>query len=350
MTAEPSTPTADREQALARDVMTTAVVSVTPETPVRDVARVLLEHRISAVPVLNSEGLPIGMVSEGDLIGRNEQDRNSRCDWWLAIIGGRQELDDSFTSRLRAPGGTARDVMSAPVVTVGEDTPAGEIACLLAIHHIKRVPVVRDEHVTGIVSRADLMRLLATARPAAEQPPPHPTRGFLAGLFGSYRLPAWETVAGNRPAEPASAPDVRGLAAADFRHLVEDFHNDELQHADEARRAAARRRHERVKALIDAHVTDDAWRELLHKAREAAEHGAKELMLLRFPSQLCIDSGRAINTAEDDWPATLRGMPAELYLRWGRELKPLGFALSARVLEFPDGKPGDVGLFLVWGE
>jgi hypothetical protein len=73
-------------------------------------------------------------------------------------------------------------------------------------------------------------------------------------------------------------------------------------------------------------------------------------MLLRFPNQLCIDDGRAINIESKDWPVTLRGRPAEIYLRWERDLKRLGFALAARVLEFPDGKPGDIGLFLVWGE
>ncbi len=88
----------------------------------------------------------------------------------------------------------------------------------------------------------------------------------------------------------------------------------------------------------------------MHGARMAAESGQKETMLLRFPCQLCIDGGRAINVAEQDWPATLRGRSAEIYLRWERDLKPRGFLLSARVLDFPDGKPGDMGLFLVWSE
>jgi hypothetical protein len=61
------------------------------------------------------------------------------------------------------------------------------------------------------------------------------------------------------------------------------------------------------------------------------------------------DGGRAINVREPEWPTTLRGEPAELYQRWGRDLKPQGFYLEARVLEFPDGFPGDIGLFLVWG-
>ena len=72
-------------------------------------------------------------------------------------------------------------------------------------------------------------------------------------------------------------------------------------------------------------------------------------MLLRFPSALCSDGGRAINVFEPGWPATLSGEPAEIYLRWEHELKPRGFHLTARVLDFPGGLLGDIGLFLVWG-
>lgn len=71
-------------------------------------------------------------------------------------------------------------------------------------------------------------------------------------------------------------------------------------------------------------------------------------MLLQFLSQLCIDGGRVINVAEADWPVSLRGEPAGLYLRWERDLKTRGFTLSARVVAFPEGKPGDIGLFLGW--
>ncbi len=89
---------------------------------------------------------------------------------------------------------------------------------------------------------------------------------------------------------------------------------------------------------------------MVRQASEAATHGETEWLVLRFPNQLCSDGGRAINTALPDWPATLQGETAELYLRWERELKPAGFGQSAHVLEFPDGMPGDIGLFLVWGE
>jgi hypothetical protein len=64
---------------------------------------------------------------------------------------------------------------------------------------------------------------------------------------------------------------------------------------------------------------------------------------------VCSDHGRAVNAPDPDWPATLRGLPAQLYLRWKEELRPRGFGLTARVVDFPDGLPGDVGLFLSWG-
>lgn len=330
----------------AHDVMTAKVITVAPDVPTREIAQLLLDNGISAVPVVNSDGVPIGMVSEGDLIGRGERERLARRDWWLAIITGKQAVDDEFLTYLRATDRTARDVMSAPLVTVAEQTDVSEIARLLAIHHIKRVPVVRDGRIVGIVSRADLLQVVVAAHYSAAYPAKEAHGGSLLNLFGEHHRPAGEAV-------PVSTshrekPKEARLAADDFRELVEDFHNGEVRHQDEARRAAARQRRQRAKELIDAHVFDEAWRDMLHRARVAAENGQKEYMLLRFPNELCVDSGRAINVGEDDWPATLRGEPAEIYLRWERDLKQSGFVLSAQVLEFPGGKPGDIGLFLVW--
>jgi CBS domain-containing protein len=331
----------------AHEVMTAEVITVRPDTPTADIARLLLDHAISAVPVVTDDGVPIGMVSEGDLLGRPDQERLARRDWWLALVTGAQPLDDDFRARVNAAGRTARDVMAAPLVTVTETTGLGEVARLLAIHHIKRVPVLHEGRIVGIVSRADVLRAVALAQQHAASPG-KPHRGFLSGLFGEYHLPAWETAAAAPLSPEKPKPARTGLGAGDFRQLVEDFHAGEVQHRDEARRTAAQQRRQRATALIDAHVFDDQWRGILHHAREAAESGQTECMILRFPTQLCIDGGRAINVAETDWPATLRGEPAEIYLRWERALKPRGFSMSARVLEFPGGKPGDIGLFLTW--
>ena len=149
----------------ARDIMTTEVVSVSPETPTNKVAELLDKKGISAAPVVDDGGALIGMVSEGDLIGRDETEREARRDWWLTLLAEGEGLNRDFLASLRPPRRLARDVMSAPVITTGEDADVGEIARLLTTHRIKRVPVVRDGRVVGIVSRADLVRALAREQP-----------------------------------------------------------------------------------------------------------------------------------------------------------------------------------------
>jgi CBS domain-containing protein len=148
---------------IARDVMTRDVVSVTSDTPVRKIASLLVKNRISAVPVVDRNCVPIGIVSEGDLIGRREDEREARQDWWLTTLAEGEDVNPEFLANLRLNYPTARDVMSAPVITVGEETSLAEIARLLTTRRIKRVPVVRDDRVVGIVSRGDLVRALFVA-------------------------------------------------------------------------------------------------------------------------------------------------------------------------------------------
>jgi CBS domain-containing protein len=332
----------------ARDVMTSAVVSVGPDTPTREVAKILRDNGISAVPVVDTGGTLSGMVSEGDLIGRDEPQSEARRDWWLTLLAeGETTLNADFVASLRSSDRKARDVMAGPVVTVGEDTEIGEIARLLTAHRIKRVPVLRDGRIVGIVSRADLVRALAEEEP-------QPTADGGGGLLGEvltgidHRFLNRQHSA-DRP-EALEPPDDAGLTVSDFRSLVVDHEHKQLQQRQDLHRAAAQQRRDRVVELIDYHVSDESWRAQLHRARQSAERGEQELMLLRFPSLLCRDGGRAINMAETQWPESLQGEAAELYLRWARDLKPHGFPLHARVLDYPGGMPGDIGLFLTWGQ
>ena len=96
----------------ARDVMTSAVISATGDTPVRDIAQLLLQNHISAIPILDKSGAPIGMVSEGDLIGRDETQRDARREWWLALLAEGESLSPDFLSGLRHPERIASDIMS----------------------------------------------------------------------------------------------------------------------------------------------------------------------------------------------------------------------------------------------
>ena len=145
---------------IARDVMTRDVLSVTSDTPVRKIASLLVKNRISAVPVVDGSGAPIGIVSEGDLIGRREAEREERQDWWLTTLAEGEAVNPEFLASLRLNYPTAHDIMSAPVITVQEKTNLTEIARILTTLRIKRVPVVHDGRVVGIVSRADLVRAL----------------------------------------------------------------------------------------------------------------------------------------------------------------------------------------------
>jgi len=137
--------------------MTTNVIVVAPETPARKIAEILLDNGISAVPVVSADGDLLGMVSEGDLLGRRQEERSQRRDWWLALLAEGGLLNEEFVAQLQSNEVTAKDLMSSPVVTVSESTYDLEIAELLSKNRIKRVPVMRDGKLVGIVSRADLV-------------------------------------------------------------------------------------------------------------------------------------------------------------------------------------------------
>ena len=327
----------------ARDVMTKAVVTVTPETPIGKIASLLLEKRISGVPVVDETGSVIGMVTEGDLLKSNAPDHEKGREWWLTLLAEGEDLSKEFLSTIRNNHRTAREIMSAPVVTVSEDTDIAEIGKLFTTLKIKRVPVTRDGRITGVVARADLVRVVASLQAEAPQ-----EEGYVR-LDASLR-PIQEQPR-HLPSQCSTRPpqEEDGLSATSFRHLVDDAASQKARQVENQRHAEEEQRKARMKELIDHHLTDDHWRGVLHQARIAAEHGEREVLVLQFPHELCSDGGRAINVAEPDWPSTLRGEAAEAYLRFERDLKPRGFHLIAKVMSFPGGYIGDIGLFLHWG-
>lgn len=147
----------------AKDIMTTKVTTVTPGTGVKDIASLLAESGISAVPVVDAKQKIVGIVSEGDLLRRHELHTERRRSWWLDLFdtgAGRA------TDYVKAHGQHAADVMSPKPVVVAADTPVQEIADLLERRRIKRVPVVQDGKLIGIVSRANLIQALAMQEPS----------------------------------------------------------------------------------------------------------------------------------------------------------------------------------------
>jgi len=143
--------------------MTTPVISVPPTASVRDIASLLHGRRISAVPVVDANERLLGIVSEGDLIRRPEMGTERQPSWWLRLLADPQE---SAMAYVKSHGGQATDVMTREVISVSEDAQLEDVAETLEKHRIKRVPVLRDGKLVGIVSRADLLHGLIARKVA----------------------------------------------------------------------------------------------------------------------------------------------------------------------------------------
>ena len=148
----------------AQDIMTRNVVSVGPEASVSEIAKLLVEHQVSAVPVVDSEFRLLGIVSERDLVRRPEIAGEERPPWWRTLVSNPTERAKEY---VKTHAQCAGEIMTKNVITVGEATPITEIARCLETHRIKRTPVLRDGKLVGIVSRADLVRVLAVRPPDA---------------------------------------------------------------------------------------------------------------------------------------------------------------------------------------
>ena len=142
----------------AMDVMTSKVITVDENASVTTVAKLLAERGISAVPVVDSENRVISMVSEGDLLHRAETGTERRQSWWLEMMASTNQLTGDY---IKSHSGNVKDVMTRDVLSVTETTSVADIAILLETNRIKRVPVLRDGKLVGIVSRANLVRALA---------------------------------------------------------------------------------------------------------------------------------------------------------------------------------------------
>jgi CBS domain-containing protein len=179
----------------AKDIMTSPVITVAPDTPVREIAALLFERRISGVPVLE-DGRLVGLVSEADLLHRHEigTDSVQPRSWWLRLFSA----DCTPAEYIKSHATQARDIMAREVVSVAQDTPVAEIATLLETRGIKRVPVLRGAQLVGIVSRANLIQALAVMRQSAIRaipPSDHAIRGRLLGEL--ERQPWWRRVGSN---------------------------------------------------------------------------------------------------------------------------------------------------------
>jgi CBS domain-containing protein len=142
----------------AHEVMTRDVTTVKDDTTVHDIAALMMEKHISGVPVLGDNGRIVGIVSQSDLLHRAELGTERRHKWWFKVFN---DSDAAAREYAKAHGLRARDIMSRYVIVVNDDAELTDVADILERHGIKRVPVVHDGRLIGIISRGDLVRALS---------------------------------------------------------------------------------------------------------------------------------------------------------------------------------------------
>jgi CBS domain-containing protein len=151
---------------VAKDVMTSEVVTVNPDDTVYDVAQSLIEHGIRGLPVVQGDQL-VGFVSDGDLVHRAEIGTSARPrSWWLTLVTPEQK---SARDYIKSHAHHVHELMERNVVTVTEDTPLGEVATILETERLERVPVVRNGRLIGIVGRGDIIQKFASQRPVPHE-------------------------------------------------------------------------------------------------------------------------------------------------------------------------------------
>lgn len=200
----------------AVDIMTTSVITADPEMTVRIAAGTMVFAGISGMPVIDPDGKLVGMVTEGDLMRREEIGTGKRQSWWLESLASTTDLANMY---VKENATKVKDVMSTDIVTIAEACPVAEIAELLDARRIKRVPVVRDGKLVGVVSRANLIRALVTVVPKQ----PAVAEGDDAGLREAILV----AMTGHRWALPRERVIVKDAIA----HLFAMACSDEEQRA-----------------------------------------------------------------------------------------------------------------------
>ena len=171
----------------AADIMTPDVIVARPETPLMELVDLMLANRISGVPVVEN-GILVGIVSEGDLLRRAETGTEKRRSQLLELVSSTAANAADY---VRTHGRRTREVMTADVIAVTPETPMGEIADILETRRIKRVPVVRDGKLLGIVTRANLLRALASRLHAEAVTVNADDRTIRGALLEEFRHHKW---------------------------------------------------------------------------------------------------------------------------------------------------------------
>jgi len=172
---------------IASDVMVRDVITIGPDDDVAHAAKLLVDYDVSALPVVDSDRHVVGILSEADLLRRDEIGAEKRRPWWLEAVTPASVLAMDYA---KSHGRKVSEVMSEDVIAAAEDATLAEIATLLEKHRIKRVPIVRDGKLVGVVSRANLIQALAST-PVASQDDQEGDRAIRLELMDRLGKQAW---------------------------------------------------------------------------------------------------------------------------------------------------------------
>jgi CBS domain-containing protein len=172
----------------AADVMTTNLLTLTPDMSVGQAARMLAERGVSGAPVLDADGMLLGILTEGDLIRRLAAATDKPRSWFLSLFGSAPAQAEHYA---RSHGRRVRDVMTTTIESVTETSPIAEVAAILERRGIRRVPVLRDGKLVGLVSRADLLKVSLADPTAASGAGSQSDATIAKVLLKSMREQAW---------------------------------------------------------------------------------------------------------------------------------------------------------------
>jgi CBS domain-containing protein len=173
----------------AADVMTRDIVTVGPETPLAEAIRLMLEHRVSGLPVVDGNGQLVGLLTEGDLLHRAETGTDTVRLGWLQALLARGRMAEHY---VHTHGRRVQDVMTQDVLTVGEASPLEDVIRIMESRHVRRVPVAEGKRLVGIVSRSDLVRALGAALDRAGAADPDQDDGAIReGILAEMARHRW---------------------------------------------------------------------------------------------------------------------------------------------------------------
>jgi CBS domain-containing protein len=195
---------------LVRDVMVAPVITVEPSASVQEVAKLFMEKQISAVPVVDGKGKLVGIVSEGDLLHRVEAGTERHRSWWLRALVHDDTLAKEY---IKSHSRKVSDIMTREVITASPQTPLHEVAALMEKNAIRRLPILENDQLVGIVSRANLLQAVASARQLLDVTPSD--KAIRDRILANLKKEAWAHTGLLNVTVTNGIVDLWGLAESD---------------------------------------------------------------------------------------------------------------------------------------